>query len=335
MSEDEVIELEDSKTPSAVQIRESRWEAPALAQLSEEDFTQRVAMAELQIERMATIQRSIMKEGVDYGKEKGIPKPFLKQPGAQVLNRFAGFVPKYEIAKTLGDGIDTPALDFEVRCILEDTHGETVGEGMGCANSHEKKHRYRYGDKSCPECGQETIRKGQSGYFCGRKLGGCGKNFAPDSDEGRALDAQDALIENPDPHDLANTCLKMACKRALVAATVNAHACSGQFAQDEPPPSRGEDPPANAPAPQAAAAQQKTQQQRSSGASNTAPITEPQRKLCFAKLKHRFEELGHPFSDESRRFATEQILEGFAAEEFSDLQKDQVNSVIEKIDNWS
>lgn len=339
---DDLIEMEASKNPSAVQVRERRWEAPALAQLTQAEFDERLKMTQLQISRLGEIQRSIMKEGVDYGKVKGIDTPFLFQPGAQQLNRFAGLRPHYEVVKTYGDGIDTPAISFQVCCELIDPSGEIVSEGMGEANSHEKKHRYRYGDKICPKCGEATIRNAKKGdkdkYFCWERLGGCRATFLPDSGGARKLDAQNVLIENPDPHDLGNTCLKMACKRALVATTVNAHACSGQFSQDEPPPAeRPEDAPKDAPAPQARAAQQKTQQRRSSGDRDSRPISEGQRKMCFAKLSHRLSELGHPVTDENRRAATEMILDGLDANEFADLthgQLDGDDGIFRRIDTW-
>jgi hypothetical protein len=334
--QDEVTELEDSNIPSAVQVRERRWEPPALAQLSKEDFEQRVLMAQTQIQRMAEIQRSIMKKDVDYGEIPGTGKATLFQPGAQVLNRFAGFVPEYEVTKTQGDGIDTPALSFEVRCILRDAHGTNVGEGMGCANTHEKKHRYRYGDKVCTKCGQATLRQSKNDpnqkYYCWAKLGGCGATFAPNSSEAKEIDSQKGLVENPDPHDLANTCLKMGCKRSLIAATVNAHACSGQFAQDDPPPSGSDEDPA--PAPQAAAAQQKAKAAKEPKAKPSDTINTATNKMLQAKLAARFEELGHKWTEESRCFARDQILEGLDVETFTSLRRDQVDDIIQRIETW-
>jgi len=341
MDEIEVIDPEPHKNPGVVMVMDRQWEPPALAQLSEDEFEKRIKMAQLQIERMGEIQRSIMTENVDYGRVPGVPKPFLFQPGAQVLNHFTGYVPTYTVQRMLGDGIELPAIHYEIRCRLEDASGAIISEGMGSANSHERKHRYRHGDKACPNCGQtepfmrakKTDKK--QAYFCWKTKGGCEATYDRGTPEAKAIDAQSSLVENPDPHDADNTLLKMSCKRALVAATVNAHACSGQFSQDDPPPAgRPEDPAPDAGASQTAAAQQKGRERRqapSRGDRAEAPATDSQRKMCWAKLKHRLQELGLAAEPSEMASAEDRVLDGLDAETFGDLKFGQVDTVLLRI----
>src|ERR1700730_1812258 len=92
----------------------------------------------------------------------------------------------------------------------------------------------------CPPCGIEAIRqskppkdepdKKELGFYCWRKIGGCGASFRHDDD--RILEQKLGRIPNPDIFDLENTGLKMSGKRALVATTLIATGCSDLFTQD-------------------------------------------------------------------------------------------------------
>jgi hypothetical protein len=101
----------------------------------------------------------------------------------------------------------------------------------------------------CPACGEPQIRRSkyppkagqddyveglegeqQPGWYCWKKEGGCGQNFA--FNDPAITDQEEGVIENPDLPDTWNTVLKMADKRALVAAVLNGTAASDVFTQD-------------------------------------------------------------------------------------------------------
>lgn len=156
------------------------------------------------------------------------PKPTLLKPGAEKLCLMFRLCPEYE---TLRADSSPAGIAYTVRCIL--THiptGNRIATGLGSCNSREKKYT-RPADKKCPSCGKETIIKGKDdyggGWLCWAKKGGCNAKFK-DGDE--TIEKQDTGLA--DPSDLDNTILKMACKRALVAAVLNGTAASDCFTQD-------------------------------------------------------------------------------------------------------
>jgi hypothetical protein len=123
-----------------------------------------------------------------------------------------------------------------------------VAQAEGSCSSREKKYRYRNSARLCPECGKPAIIKGKSeyggGWVCFKKKDGCGAKW---SDGAPEIEKQDAgQVPNTEIADVENTILKMADKRALVAATLLATGCSDIFTmdledQEEPhyePPSR-------------------------------------------------------------------------------------------------
>jgi hypothetical protein len=110
----------------------------------------------------------------------------------------------------------------------------------------ETKYRYRSASRKCPVCGKETIIKGKAefggGWLCFKKKGGCDARWS-DGDE--IIEKQETgKIENPDPADQWNTCLKMAKKRALIDACLTALGASTMFTQDIEDMETGNPPPA-------------------------------------------------------------------------------------------
>ncbi len=341
------VEIEPSgKFQGAVEIQDRAWTPSPLALLSEDDFTRRVQLAKLEIARMKHLQREVMTPDVDYGVIPGTDKPTLFQPGAQILNRMAGLVPEYTRERLAGDGVTEPAVGYVITCRLLDAHSRILGEGCGSASSWETKHRYRYADKVCPECGVAAIRRSKEeyggGYYCNRKGGGCGEKFQ--TPEAMApLDSQPAMTENPNPHDLDNTLLKMSCKRALIAATVNAHACSGQFAQDlgedDKPADTGDDPGPSAQGGQSAGPPRQQRQtsrnaNRPSRSQDTSLISEPRVKLCYGKLSGRFKAMGYEWEENAKHNAIEIILEPFGVTAFAELKTNQLEAVLAAIETF-
>lgn len=207
-----------------------------LAALTDNEFSGVLEEIKRERTRLMAIQREAMVEGVDFGNIPGVDKPTIFQPGAQILNRFAGYVPTYEVKDLSGDGIEKPTVRYVVVCRLHagDENGPVRAEGVGAANSWERKHRFRTADRVCPECKKSgsilKSRNAGEGFFCWAKRGGCGAKFA--ENDTRIVDQPLGMIENPDPFDLENTILKMSAKRAYLAATLTAHAASGSFTQD-------------------------------------------------------------------------------------------------------
>lgn len=188
------------------------------------------------VEQLDAFYRGLMQEGTDYGKIPGTDKPTLLQPGAQLACTYFGFAPTFELLPSSVENWEGGFFALSVRCRLTRADGSAVAEGIGSCNSKEDKYRWRNQDPQCPSCGLNTIRRGSAkfggGYYCAAKSGGCGANFknGPEADEIARQPA--GRIENPEPWSLHNTILKMAEKRALVAATLNATGASRIFTQD-------------------------------------------------------------------------------------------------------
>jgi hypothetical protein len=109
-----------------------------------------------------------------------------------------------------------------------------VASADGSCNSWEKKYRYRQAERVCPDCKKATIIKGKTeyggGWVCFTKKGGCGSRF---DDGAQVIEGQQTgQTLNPDVAEQVNTILKMAQKRALIAATLIATGASDYFTQD-------------------------------------------------------------------------------------------------------
>jgi hypothetical protein len=181
----------------------------------------------------------VLREGTDYGKIPGAgDKATLLKPGAEKLAMFFGLSPTFEQVRSVEDwtGKDYNGEAFFyylIKCRLT-KNGQIVAEGDGSCNSRESKYRYRGGERVCPACGKATIIKGREeyggGWLCFAKKGGCGAKFG--AADKTITEQQTGRILNPDPADQVNTILKMAEKRALIAATLIAVNASDYFTQD-------------------------------------------------------------------------------------------------------
>lgn len=226
---------------TAALVRREESGVMALAFMDDRDFEHRLEALKKGQDRVRLIQKELMEPDEDYGVIPGTKKPTLLKPGAEKLCNVYGLVPTFEETTIEGDGEKTPTQRVRVTCRLHrgTADGPVVGEGMGAANSWERKHRYRSADRACPACGVVgTIRKSKYpdkqtkdlGWYCHARAGGCGANFH--SKAPGIVDQEVGQIENPDPYDVENTLVKMATKRAYVDATLRATATSGLFTQD-------------------------------------------------------------------------------------------------------
>ena len=185
----------------------------------------------------------VLDEGKDYGTTPGTgDKPALLKPGAEKLLNFFGLMHTFDDVNTIEDWTGKeyggePFFFYRQRINLyRIINGERilVGTADGSCNSWEKKYRYRKQERICPACGMATVIKGKAeyggGWLCWAKKGGCGAKY-PDGDE--VIESQEVgQVKNPDPAEQANTVLKMAQKRALVAGVLITTGASDYFTQD-------------------------------------------------------------------------------------------------------
>ena len=185
-----------------------------------------------QVNLIQHIMKGVMKQDEHYGVIPGTgKKPTLLKAGAEKLCLTFRLAPDYEI----NERQEGHHLTITSKCSL--THipsGQKFGAGMGSCSTREVKYAYRTLARVCPQCGKEAIIKGKEeyggGWLCFKKKDGCGAKF-PDGDEGIEKQVS-GRVANEDVADQYNTVLKMANKRSLVAAVLNATAASDIFTQD-------------------------------------------------------------------------------------------------------
>jgi hypothetical protein len=170
----------------------------------------------LQTAKIQEAMKAVMKEGEHYGVIPGTNKPTLYKPGAEKLLVLFRLDPQYEVVeKTEHDGL----VSYLIRCVLyHSPSGTRIASGMGEANSHESKYRWNWQEGEKPGSKDEAEQLKAEGKGRWRKVGGQWQ--------------WQVKLSNKNPMDLANTLLKMACKRALVAGVLNATAASDIFTQD-------------------------------------------------------------------------------------------------------
>lgn len=213
-----------------------------LAAMSEEEFTAKLAIMRKGQERIKIIMESLLVEGEDYGRVKGIDRPFLHQPGAEKLSKFYGLAVRQEAERIIGDGVTAPPLAYHVKSFvhLGDFDGPIIAMGYGEASSWEEKYRYRWEYPKCPECGHGLIKRKSPPQMAGKwncpnwgGKDGCNRVFEPNDE--RIKPAQ--RVDNEDPFSMAETLVQMAAKRSLVASIRRATGTSGLFTQDDDSPS--------------------------------------------------------------------------------------------------
>jgi hypothetical protein len=161
--------------------------------------------------------KEVMEKDVDYGIIPGTDKPALYQPGADKLNALYNFS-KVIANKEENKDYNTGHYDatVKVRLIHRGT-GIMVAEGEGSCSTRESKYHYRW-------VYERDIPKGINPADLSSK-----------DYENKTTGAKwtKYRIENEDLFSLWNTVLKMATKRAYVAATLAGTGLSGIFSQEE------------------------------------------------------------------------------------------------------
>lgn len=196
-------------------------------------------VAALKDRRLAiqNLYSTTMTEGVHYGPGwAGAPKPSLHQAGAQMLINLFGF--RVDLTGIVRHALPGDHVEYVITARLFSIEtGHEISQGVGSCSTMEAKYRWRQSKLKCPDCDKETLfrskepdRSGDRGYYCYKKVGGCGLTLNSHSElvTGQVL----GKIENPDIADQWNTVLKMAKKRAMVDAVLNATGASDMFTQD-------------------------------------------------------------------------------------------------------
>lgn len=192
-----------------------------------EDYAMSIEGLVRQVQLIQQVMEKTMKKDEHYGVIPGTQKPTLLKPGAEKLCLTFRLDPHYDIIREIRE---KDFIAYTVKCdLVHIPSSNHIASGIGSCNSRETKYRYR---------SQSTGKPVPKDYWDDRdpnKLGG--PQYTP-----RKKDKQWVIfeqIENDNPWDLDNTLIKMACKRALVASTLNATAASDIFTQDieDMPPS--------------------------------------------------------------------------------------------------
>lgn len=159
-----------------------------------------------QVNRIQEVMQAVMRKDVHYGVVPGTKKPSLLKPGAEVLAATFHIAPDYII-----DDLSTPGMiRYRVKCIgTHQTSGVVMGAGMGECSTMEEKYRWRKANSEA-EFGAMAEDRRRIKYYSDNTV--------------KQVQA--------DPWDAANTALKMACKRAQIAMTLNVTAASDIFTQD-------------------------------------------------------------------------------------------------------
>lgn len=188
-----------------------------------------------QVNLIQKVMSAVMKDNEHFGIIPGCgKKPSLLQPGAQKLLVTFRLAPEYSITEK---PMEHGHREYQVLCSLKTIgSGGFVGQGAGSASTMEGKWRFRVApkkltDRPVPKAYWDLRQSDPKGAQ--EAIGG--KGFSTQKDENGAWmisEGTSEKIEHDNPADYYNTVLKMACKRALVAATLTATAASDIFTQD-------------------------------------------------------------------------------------------------------
>lgn len=187
-----------------------------------------------QVALIQQVMKEVMKPDVHYGVIPGVNKPSLFKPGAEKLAFTFRLAVDYDEPKIVP--MEHGHMNVIIRCRLFHMESQTpVGSAFGSCSTMEKKYRYRdqsvVTDIKVPKAYWDN-RDGKILEIEGSKHNLKGPFVAKKTDAGYFLAVKGEPIENPDIADVYNTVLKMAEKRAFVAAILGATAASDIFTQD-------------------------------------------------------------------------------------------------------
>lgn len=201
------------------------YERPETGIESEKSLRDRMAFEAARIAEMKKFVKAHMTEGQDFGVIPGTgTKPTLFKPGAEIMCGIYRYEPEYEIAESYEPERiknwtrakkEWSKADKKMKRVYQD--GKPVMEEGMCRGRYEVR-------ATC------TLRHITSGHAVGQGVGSC--------------NSWEAKYVTVDLDDTKNTILKMAQKRAYVAATLSACRLSAFFTQDleDIPPAEHEEP---------------------------------------------------------------------------------------------
>ncbi len=204
------------------------------------------AEAKHRLGELQAFVKSVMVKDSDYGTIPGTNKPTLYQQGAQKLAEVYGFSHRFEI--TASKDWDRGFFEFDVRCLLISRRdGSLVAEGVGSANSHESKYRWRwiFEEDLDPSLDKsKLVKQARPKWVFDNEVpaGVDRKKLKTQERESKKPPFRKYMVydvggtayrvPNPDVADVVNTLQKMACKRAYVHAVIGATRSSDLFTQD-------------------------------------------------------------------------------------------------------
>lgn len=175
-----------------------------------------LAQAQKSLENLQRFVRSQLHDGRDFGIIPGCKKPSLWKSGAERLLFFHGLACRLDTTSETVVDWKTPFFNYCYRAtIYNPRNNAVVATADGSCNSKEDKYRYLWvTEKKLP------------------------KGINKDNLESKEISGSNGKftlyrIDNDSIFGLANTILKMASKRAFIAATLMACRASDVFTQDE------------------------------------------------------------------------------------------------------
>ena len=127
-----------AKDTDVIQLRPQTDNLPAALDAAPH-FVVTFAEAKHRLQQLQQFVSECMKSGVDYGIVPGMNKPTLLKPGAEKLCEIFGFAKGVEIIHQTED-FDRPLFAYTVKVrLVSKNAGFTEAEGVGAANSREKK----------------------------------------------------------------------------------------------------------------------------------------------------------------------------------------------------
>lgn len=170
-----------------------------------------VAAIKANVQMVQHLMRELMVQDVHFGVVPGTKKPSLYQPGAELIALTFHWATRYR-----NDDLSyADVVRYRVTCELYSRDsGDFMGSGQGEASSDEDKYRWRKA-----VCKDEFDATPEDRRRTKWAKGERGSVYTVDQ-------------VRTEPADIANTVLKMATKRAFIAATRTASGCSDMFAQD-------------------------------------------------------------------------------------------------------
>ncbi len=201
-----------------------------------------------QVNAIQGLMKEVMQDGIHYGVIPGTQKPTLYKAGAEKIGLMLRLAPAFS-REMMWDGVH---LTVQAECTLtHTTTGTVIASAGGMCSTRETKYAFRQATRKCPACKAGAIKWSKfdgGGWYCHTKAGGCNAKFAADDD---AITSQsEGREDNPNIADTYNTVLKMADKRAYVAAMLFGTAASDIYTQDLedfPQGTAPQQPPQNAP----------------------------------------------------------------------------------------